>query len=75
MASVDAFSGRIHECAGSRGSRYHLVEVPSTGRSNRLGGRSNRLGQERRRKPKIAAPGGTPSGTTHLGLFQGRQAT
>jgi hypothetical protein len=40
----------------------HLVAVPSTGRSNRPGGRSNRLGQERRRKPKIAAPGGTPSG-------------
>jgi hypothetical protein len=48
---------------------YLLVEVPSTGRSNRPGGRSNRLGQERRRKPKIAAPGGTPSGTTRLGLF------
>jgi hypothetical protein len=46
-----------------------LIEVPSTGRSYRLGGRSNRLGQECRRKPKIAAPGGSPSGTTRLGLF------
>jgi hypothetical protein len=48
---------------------YRLVEVPSTGRSNSPGGRSNRLGQERHRKPKIAALGRTPSGTTHLGLF------
>jgi hypothetical protein len=45
IAIVDAFSGRTHECAGSRGNQYHLVEVPSMGRSNRLGGRrSNRLG-------------------------------
>jgi hypothetical protein len=41
---------------------YLLVEVPSTGRSNRLG-------QERRRKPKIAAPGGTLLGITRLGFF------
>jgi hypothetical protein len=34
---VDAFSDQTHECAGSRGSRYHLIEFPSTGRSNRLG--------------------------------------
>jgi hypothetical protein len=47
----------------------HLVEVPSTGRSNHLGGRSNRLGQERHRKPKTADPGGTSSGTTRLALF------
>jgi hypothetical protein len=46
--------------------RSQLAETPSTGRSNRLGGRSNRLGQERRRKPRFAAPGGTPSGTTRL---------
>jgi hypothetical protein len=45
-----------------------LAETPSTGRSNRLGGGSNRLGQERRRKPRFAAPGGTPSGTVRLGL-------
>jgi hypothetical protein len=45
-----------------------LAEPPSTGRSNRLGGRSNRLGQEARRKPRFAAPGGTPSGTVCLGL-------
>jgi hypothetical protein len=49
---------------------YHLVEVPSTGRPNRPGGRSNRLRQERHRKPKIAAPGGTPSGTMRIGLFK-----
>jgi hypothetical protein len=46
-----------------------LAELPSTGQSNRLGGRSNRLGQEDRRKPKIVAPRGTPSRTTHIGLF------
>jgi hypothetical protein len=63
------FFGRTHECAGSRGSQYHLVDVPSKGRSNRLGGRSNRLGQECRQKPKIATPGGTLSGTVRLGLF------
>jgi hypothetical protein len=45
-----------------------LAETPSTGRSNRLGGRSNRLGQERRRKPRFTALGGTPSGTVRLGL-------
>jgi hypothetical protein len=46
-----------------------LAELPSTGRSNRLGGGgSNRLGQEERRKPRFAAPGGTPSGTVRLGL-------
>jgi hypothetical protein len=32
IAIVDAFSGRTHECAGSRGNQYHLVEVPSMGR-------------------------------------------
>jgi hypothetical protein len=48
--------------------RNQLVETSSTGRSNCLGGRSNRLGQERRRKPRFAAPGGTPSGTVRLGL-------
>jgi hypothetical protein len=46
-----------------------LAELPSTGRSNHLGGRSNRIGQEERRKPRFAAPGGTPSGTVRLGLF------
>jgi hypothetical protein len=45
-----------------------LARPPSTGRSNRLGGRSHRLGQEERRKPRFAAPGGTPSGTVRLGL-------
>jgi hypothetical protein len=45
-----------------------LVEPPSMGRSNRLGGRSNRLGQEARRKPRFAAPGGTSSGIVRLGL-------
>jgi hypothetical protein len=46
-----------------------LAETPSTGRSNRLGGGgSNRLGQERLRKPRFAAPGGTPSGIVRLGL-------
>jgi hypothetical protein len=67
--TVDAFSGRTHGALDRAVVEYLLVEVPSTGRSNRPGGRSNRLGQERRRKPKIAAPGGTPSGTTRLGLF------
>jgi hypothetical protein len=42
--------------------RNPLAEPPNTGRSNRLG-------QEARRKPRFAAPGGTPSGTMHLGLF------
>jgi hypothetical protein len=46
-----------------------LTELPSTGRSNRLGGGSNRLGQEERRKPRFAALGGTPSGTVRQGLF------
>jgi hypothetical protein len=44
-----------------------LAELPSMGRSNRRGG-SNRLGQEARRKPRFAAPGGTPLGTVRLGL-------
>jgi hypothetical protein len=48
--------------------RNPRAETPSTGRSNRLGGQSKRLGQERRRKPRFAAPGGTPSGTVRLGL-------
>jgi hypothetical protein len=48
--------------------RNQLAETPSMGRSNRLGGRSNRLGQERRRKPRFAAPGATPSGIVCLGL-------
>jgi hypothetical protein len=55
--------------------RNQLAETPSTGRSNRLGGRSNRLGQERRPKPRFAAPGGTPSGTVRLGLSWDQQAT
>jgi hypothetical protein len=38
-----------------------LAGPPSTGRSNRLR-------QEGRRKPRFAAPGGTPSGTVCLGL-------
>jgi hypothetical protein len=38
-----------------------LAGPPSTGQSNRLG-------QEERRKPRFAAPGGTPSGTMRLGL-------
>jgi hypothetical protein len=41
--------------------RNQLAETPSTGQSNRLG-------QERRRKPRFPAPGGTPSGTVRLGL-------
>jgi hypothetical protein len=44
-----------------------LAETPNTGQSNRLGGQSNRLGQEKRRKPRFATSGGTPSGTVRLG--------
>jgi hypothetical protein len=48
--------------------RNPLAEPPSTGRSNCLGGGLT-AGQEARRKPRFAAPGGTPSGTVRLGLF------
>jgi hypothetical protein len=46
-----------------------LTELASTGRSNRVVGGSNRLGQEECRKPRFATPGGTPSGTVHLGFI------
>jgi hypothetical protein len=67
--SVDAFLVEHTSALDRAVVECHLVEVPSTARSNRPRGRSNRLGQERRRKAKIAAPGGTPSGTMRLGLF------
>jgi hypothetical protein len=67
---------RTHECAGSCGSRKctssrPLAQVGLTA----YGGRSDRLGYICGRKPKIAALGETPSGTTCLGLFLNRQAT
>jgi hypothetical protein len=48
-----------------------LAELPSTGRSNRLGGRGGLTALDRKNaeKPRFAAPGGTPSGTVRLGLF------
>jgi hypothetical protein len=46
-----------------------LVELPSTGRSNRLGGQYNRLGQEERQKPRFAASRGTPPRIVCVGLF------
>jgi hypothetical protein len=46
-----------------------LVEPPSTGRSNRLGGGLTALDKTHVEKPRFAAPGGTPSGTVGLGLF------
>jgi hypothetical protein len=72
---VDVFSVEHTSALHRAVVEEHLIEVPDTGRLNCLGGGSNRLGQGRRQKPRLASPGGTPSGIVRLGLSSDQHST